>query len=80
MVNGITVAAQTAQDGFGGIDLMRASAGGWAAAGEAMLATGVTAYRPTVITAPEDEMAAALASAAEAAETAKAVAEIEALS
>jgi N-acetylglucosamine-6-phosphate deacetylase len=51
-------------NGFGGIDLMRASADGWTAAGEAMLATGVTAYRPTVITAAEDEMAGALASIA----------------
>jgi len=51
-------------NGFGGIDLMRASADGWTAAGEAMLATGVTAYRPTVITADEDEMAGALASIA----------------
>ena len=51
-------------NGFGGIDLMRVSADGWTAAGEAMLATGVTAYRPTVITADEDEMAGALASIA----------------
>ncbi|MET0687014.1 MAG: N-acetylglucosamine-6-phosphate deacetylase [Solirubrobacteraceae bacterium] len=49
-------------NGFAGVDLMHAGADGWAAAGEAMLATGVTAYRPTVITAAEDEMAAALAS------------------
>ena len=57
-------------NGFGGIDLMRASADGWTAAGEAMLATGVTAYRPTVITAAEDEMAGALASIAGGAEPA----------
>ena len=43
---------------------MRASADGWTAAGEALLATGVTAYRPTVITAAEDEIAGALASIA----------------
>src|SRR5687767_3389632 len=51
-------------NGFGGVDLMRASADGWAAAGAAMLATGVTAFRPTVITASEDDMAAALAAIA----------------
>jgi N-acetylglucosamine-6-phosphate deacetylase len=54
-------------NGFAGVDLMRANADGWAAAGEAMLATGVTAYRPTVITAAEADMAGALASVAEAA-------------
>src|SRR5829696_8552586 len=47
-------------NGFAGVDLMRADAGGYAAAGAAMAATGVTAYRPTLITAAEAELVAAL--------------------
>ena len=33
-------------NGFAGVDLMHADAGGYAAAGAALAATGVTAYRP----------------------------------
>ena len=47
-------------NGFAGVDLMHAGAAARASAGAAMLATGVTAYRPTVITAAEDELVAAL--------------------
>src|SRR5215218_8224702 len=47
-------------NGFAGVDLMHADAGGYAAAGAALAATGVTAYRPTLITAPEAELVAAL--------------------
>ncbi len=54
-------------NGFAGVDLSRADAGGYAAAGAALAATGVTAYRPTLITAPEEELAAALGTVAEAA-------------
>ena len=47
-------------NGFGGVDLMRAGADGYARAGEALLAHGVTAYRPTFISAPVAELTAAL--------------------
>jgi N-acetylglucosamine-6-phosphate deacetylase len=47
-------------NGFGGIDLLHADAEGYRQAGEALLETGVTAYLPTFITAPEDELVAAL--------------------
>jgi N-acetylglucosamine-6-phosphate deacetylase len=47
-------------NGFAGVDLMHADAGGHARAGAAMLATGVTAYLPTFITAPEPDTLAAL--------------------
>ena len=39
---------------------MAADRDGYARAGEAMLATGVTAFQPTFITAPEDDLVAAL--------------------
>ena len=55
-------------NGFAGVDLMHAGAAARASAGEALLATGVTAYRPTVITASEADMTAALAAAGEAPE------------
>jgi N-acetylglucosamine-6-phosphate deacetylase len=48
-------------NGFAGVDLMHADAGGYARAGAAMLQTGVTAYLPTFITAPEADILAALA-------------------
>ncbi len=47
-------------NGFAGVDFAAADAGGYRHAGEALLATGVTAYQPTFITAPEDELVAAL--------------------
>ncbi|MCW3048454.1 MAG: nagA, partial [Solirubrobacterales bacterium] len=47
-------------NGFAGVDLMHADRAGYARAGEAMLETGTTAYQPTFITAPEDDLVAAL--------------------
>src|SRR5262249_30469155 len=48
-------------NGFAGVDFADADTHGYRRAGEALLATGVTAFRPTFITAPEEELAAALA-------------------
>ncbi len=48
-------------NGFGGVDFLDADTNGYRAAGEALLATGVTAYLPTLITAPEEQLVAALA-------------------
>jgi len=47
-------------NGFAGVDLMAADAAGYARVGEALLATGVTAFQPTFVTAPEDVLVAAL--------------------
>ena len=47
-------------NGFGGVDFLDADAEGHRRAAEALLETGVTAYAPTLITAPEDELVAAL--------------------
>jgi N-acetylglucosamine-6-phosphate deacetylase len=47
-------------NGFGGVDFLDADSGGYRRAGEAMLETGVTAYLPTFITAPEEQLQAAL--------------------
>jgi N-acetylglucosamine-6-phosphate deacetylase len=47
-------------NGFAGVDFMHADRDGYIRAGEAILATGTTAYQPTFITAPEDELVAAL--------------------
>lgn len=47
-------------NGYAGVDFLSADADGHRAAGEALLATGVTAFQPTFITAPENELAAAL--------------------
>jgi N-acetylglucosamine-6-phosphate deacetylase len=47
-------------NGFAGVDLMRADRDGYEVAGAALLAGGVTAYRPTFVTAPAEELAAAL--------------------
>lgn len=47
-------------NGYGGVDFAAADAAGYARAGEALLADGVTAFQPTLITAPEDELVAAL--------------------
>ena len=46
--------------GFAGVDFATADADGYARATEALLETGVTTFRPSFITAPEDELAAAL--------------------
>lgn len=47
-------------NGFGGIDFAAADAAGYRTAGEALLDTGVTAYQPTLISAPEQRLIAAL--------------------
>jgi N-acetylglucosamine-6-phosphate deacetylase len=47
-------------NGFGGVDFAAADAAGYKTAGDALLDTGVTAYQPTLITAPEDDLVAAL--------------------
>jgi N-acetylglucosamine-6-phosphate deacetylase len=47
-------------NGFAGVDLMRADADGYRRAGEALLETGVTSYLPTFISAPEEDLLAAL--------------------
>jgi N-acetylglucosamine-6-phosphate deacetylase len=47
-------------NGFAGVDFLAADAGDYRSAGDAMLETGVTAYLPTFITAPEDRLLAAL--------------------
>jgi N-acetylglucosamine-6-phosphate deacetylase len=48
-------------NGFGGVDFLDADADGYRRAGKALLETGVTAYLPTLITSPEDDLLAALA-------------------
>jgi N-acetylglucosamine-6-phosphate deacetylase len=47
-------------NGCAGVDLLGADREGYRRAGEALLETGVTAYLPTFITAPEDQVLAAL--------------------
>jgi N-acetylglucosamine-6-phosphate deacetylase len=47
-------------NGFGGVDFLDADAAGYARAGAALLETGVTAYLPTLITAPEDRLVVSL--------------------
>jgi N-acetylglucosamine-6-phosphate deacetylase len=47
--------------GFGGVDFAAADGAGYRRAGEALLATGVTAFQPSFITAPADELLAAVA-------------------
>jgi N-acetylglucosamine-6-phosphate deacetylase len=42
--------------GFGGVDFATADAAGYRRAGEALLATGVTAFQPSFVTAPVDEL------------------------
>jgi N-acetylglucosamine-6-phosphate deacetylase len=46
--------------GFGGVDFAAADAAAYRRAGEAMLATGVTAFQPTFVTATEEELVASL--------------------
>lgn len=48
-------------NGFGGVDFAGADAAGYRRAGAALLECGVTAFQPTLITAPEAELTAALA-------------------
>src|SRR3954453_15253293 len=47
-------------NGFGGVDFLDADADGYRRAGEALLETGVTAYLPTLITSPEEQLLAAM--------------------
>lgn len=48
-------------NGFGGVDFMTADAAAYRRAGETLLETGVTAFQPTLITASERDLVAALA-------------------
>jgi N-acetylglucosamine-6-phosphate deacetylase len=48
-------------NGFGGVDFLDSDAGGYRRAGDALLETGVTAYLPTFITAPEEQLLGAIA-------------------
>jgi len=50
--------------GFAGVDFATADEDGYRRATEALLATGVTSFRPSFITAPEDELVASLAGVA----------------
>jgi N-acetylglucosamine-6-phosphate deacetylase len=47
-------------NGFGEVDFLEADADGYRVAGEALLATGVTAYQPTLVTSPEKLLTEAL--------------------
>ena len=47
-------------NGFAGVDFFSADRDGYRRAGQALLECGVTAYQPTFITSPEDELVAAL--------------------
>ena len=59
--------------GFAGVDFAAADAAAYRRAGEAMLATGVTAFQPTFVTAPEDELVAALREVPRATTSARAI-------
>jgi N-acetylglucosamine-6-phosphate deacetylase len=48
-------------NGFGGVDFAAADRDGYRRAGEALLATGVTAFQPTFITASEESLVDSLA-------------------
>ena len=43
-------------NGFGGVDFLDADAAAYRRAGDALLETGVTAYLPTLITSPEQQV------------------------
>jgi N-acetylglucosamine-6-phosphate deacetylase len=47
-------------NGFAGVDFLGADAAGYRHAGEALLATGVTAFQPTFVSAPEGDVVDAL--------------------
>ena len=47
-------------NGFGGVDFLDADAEAYRRAGAALLETGVTAYLPTLITSPEQQLLAAI--------------------
>jgi len=47
-------------NGFAGVDFFSADPDGYRRAGQALLECGVTAYQPTFITSPEDELVGAL--------------------
>ncbi|HLB19762.1 MAG TPA: N-acetylglucosamine-6-phosphate deacetylase [Gaiellaceae bacterium] len=47
-------------NGFAGVDFFSADTDGYGRAGEALLQCGVTAYQPTFITSPEEELTSAL--------------------
>ena len=47
-------------NGFGGVDFFSADSDAYRRAGEALLRTGVTAFQPTFITSPEEELTDAL--------------------
>ena len=53
-------------NGFGGVDFLSADGADYAAAGDALAATGVTAFQPTLISAPPAALRTALAVASEA--------------
>lgn len=47
-------------NGFGGVDFLEADRNGYARAGDALLESGVTAFLPAFITAPEEQLVGAL--------------------
>jgi N-acetylglucosamine-6-phosphate deacetylase len=47
-------------NGFGGVDFLDADVDGYRRAGDALLECGVTAYLPTLITSPEEQVLAAM--------------------
>jgi N-acetylglucosamine-6-phosphate deacetylase len=47
-------------NGYAGVDFFSADTAGYRRAGDALLSCGVSAYQPTFITSPEDELTAAL--------------------